>query len=184
MCMTKRAKLNGTIQLIDICPTEVAEKMSNWNTRYRNYKPAHLSGIWECRELKHSAGILRFQFVNHTYEHSRGLKATEAPILLVSIMEGMSNGTIIKYHLRQQTIVMISMLWYLCFEAVMLFASLWVIQTENVAAGAFVLCAFVFLLGLAVCWLPRKILNDYRTIVVFREILSKNFNANIRDIIA
>ena len=182
--MIKQAKSNGTIQLIDIYPTDVEENLSNWNTRYGNYKPAHLSGIWECRVLKRSTGIISYQFVNHAYEHSRGLKAIETPVLLVSIMKEMTNGTIIKYHLRQQAAVKISFLWYLCFEAVMLFASLWAIQIENVTAGVLMLCVFVFLLGLAVYWLPRKILNDYLTILVFREILSKNFNGNVRDIIA
>lgn len=185
--MIKREKPKGIIQLIGISSTEVKENLSNWNARYGNYRSVHLPGVWECRVLKHSAEIIHFQFVDHAYEKSRGLKVTEAPILLVSVvpvMNEMENRAIIKYHLQQRIAVILSFLWFLCVETAMLFASLWAFQTKDISVGVFLLCVFVFLLSFTVCWLLRKLSHDHLTIVAFKEIISKNFNSNIIDTIA
>jgi uncharacterized membrane protein YqjE len=170
----KRTKSNGSIQLVNAGSTEVVKEMAHWNERYRHYRSPNLSGIWECRILKHSAGTIYYQFVDRAFEVARGIKATEAPIISVFIT-GNEESTTINYRLRQLNAIIICSICYLCFEVVMLFMSLHAIWNQNVVAGVLMLCAFVFLCSFSAVWLLRKIKHDFLTIQVFREILAKNW---------
>ena len=170
----EQTKSNGSIQLVNARSTEVVKEMAHWNERYRHYRSPNLPGIWECRILKQSAGTIYYQFVDRTFEVSRGIRMEEAPIISVFIT-GNEESTTINYRLRQLKAIIICSICYLCFEVVMLFMSLRAIWTQNVAAGVLMLCVFVFLCTLYAVWLIRKIKHDFLTIQIFMEILAKNW---------
>ena len=172
--MVKQAISNGSIRLVNARSTDVMKEMAHWNEQYRHYRSPNLPGIWKCRIIRQSAGRIDFQFVDQTFEVARGIDVAEAPIISVFITEN-EESTTIHYRLRQLSTIIICSIFYLCFEAVMLFMSLHTIWTQNVAAGVLMLCVFVFFVTLAAIWLINKIKHDSLITQVFMEILFKNW---------
>lgn len=170
----EQIKPKGSIQLINVRSTEVEKEMSHWNSRYRHYHSPHLPGIWECRILKHNAGIIHYQFIDHAFEFTRGIRASEAPIISVAIREN-EKSTAINYRLRQRIAIIICYICFLCFEVLMLAMSLHAILNRDVAASVVMLSAFLFLGTLYSVWQVRKIKHDFLTIHVFKEIIAKNW---------
>ena len=171
----EQIKAKGSIQLVNTRSTEVVKEMVHWNGRYRHYRSPHLPGIWECRILRQNAEIIQYQLVDHAFEFTRGIRASEAPIISVAV-RGNKKSTTITYRLRQRIAIIICSICLLCFEVLMLAMSLHAILNLDVAASIVMLSAFLFLGTLYSVWLIRKIKHDFLTIHVFKEIIAKNWD--------
>ena len=168
---------NGKILLINTNTTNAHAVISGFSTRYHNYHSNSWPGIWECRLIKSSNRDIQLQLIDRIYEPPRGIKTSESPIIHITLARNGDN-VVLTFCLRQQFHISIIFLLYLAFTLIMLFFSLVIFSKQYYFAGVIPFFCSLILISIALVWSIRNYNHNPKIILVFNEILRKNFDCS------
>ena len=168
---------NGKILLINTTTTNAHAVISGFSARYHNYRSNSWPGIWECRLIKSSSRDIQLQLIDRIYEPPRGIRTSESPIIHIALTRH-GDDVVLTFRLRQQLHISITFLLYLAFALIMLFFSLVIFSTQYFLASAIPFFCSLILICIAIVWSIRNYNHNPMIILVFNEILRKNFDCS------
>ena len=155
---------------VNISQSSVIDELMTFPKRYRYHFSNSYKGVWQCKLLDIKKDAITFQFIDKSFDFSKGAK-TEAPLIILKIDQNETKTTI---HISLQWIK--SKIILLALSLVFLVVSCVLL----LCAGAFDMAILFFsILGLCIYWIIFTRKHDILAFNVFNKLLIKNFEENI-----
>ena len=151
---------------VNISQSLVMDKLMTFPERYRHHFSNSYKGIWQCELVDIKKDAIIFQFIDKSFDFSKG-KKTEAPLIVLKTLQN-EKGTTIQISLqwiKSKIILLALSLVFLVACCVLL-----------LCASAFGMAILFFsVLGLCIYWIIFTRKHDILAFDVFTKLLTKNF---------
>ena len=155
---------------VNISQSLVMDKLMTFPERYRHHFSNSYKGIWQCELVDIKKDAIIFQFIDKSFDFSKG-KKTEAPLIVLKTLQN-EKGTTIQISLQwiksKIILLALSLVFFVACCVLLLCAS---------AFGMAIL--FFSILGLCIYWIIFTRKHDILAFNVFNKLLIKNFEENI-----